>query len=150
MSSVCKLSLFYIILKFSDFYELFFISSVLSIIIGTIAALNQTKIKRLIAYSGITNFGFILLGASLNNSLGAEITFFYLFIYILSNFFLILIIKICNNNYIYIIELSNIYYRNKILSVILVVFIFSVAGIPPFLGFLNKLFLIDFDLVDFV
>ena len=142
LSSVCKLSLFYIILKLNNFYELLFISSVLSIVIGTIAALNQTKIKRLIAYSGITNFGFILLSASLNNSLGIEITFFYLFIYILSNFFFILILIVCNNNFTFIIEFSSTYYKNKTLSTVLIIFIFSIAGVPPFLGFLNKLFLI--------
>ena len=49
---------------------------------------------------------------------------------------------IYNYDYVFIIELSNIYYKSKILSIILMIFIFSIAGLPPLLGFLSKLFLI--------
>jgi NADH:ubiquinone oxidoreductase subunit 2 (subunit N) len=115
----------------------------LSIIIGTIAGFNQTKIKRLIAYSGVSNFGFIIIALSLNNIIGIEICLLYLFIYLFTNLFIIMILVLYKNNIEFIIELSGYLMNNKILTIALVVIIFSIAGIPPFLGFLNKFILIS-------
>jgi NADH:ubiquinone oxidoreductase subunit 2 (subunit N) len=62
--------------------DLLLISAMLSMIFGTLGALNQNKIKRLVAYSGISHMGFILLGIALFNIYGQEASFVYLLIYI--------------------------------------------------------------------
>lgn len=115
----------------------------LSIIIGTIAGFNQTKIKRLIAYSGISNFGFIIISLSLNNIIGIETCLLYLFIYLFTNLFIIIILIVYNFNIEFIIELSGYFMNNKILTIALIIMIFSIAGIPPLLGFLSKFIIIS-------
>lgn len=143
LSSLCKLSIFIILLKFNNHFEVFMILGALSIIIGTIAGFNQTKIKRLIAYSGISNFGFIIISLSLNNIIGIETCLLYLFIYLFTNLFIIIILIVYNFNIEFIIELSGYFMNNKILTIALIIMIFSIAGIPPLLGFLSKFIIIS-------
>nr|YP_001648634.1 NADH dehydrogenase subunit 2 [Hydra oligactis]ABW76612.1 NADH dehydrogenase subunit 2 [Hydra oligactis] len=143
LSSLCKLSIFIILLKFNNHFEIFMILGALSIIIGTIAGFNQTKIKRLIAYSGISNFGFIIISLSLNNIIGIETCLLYLFIYLFTNLFIIIILIVYNFNIEFIIELSGYLMNNKILTIALIIMIFSIAGIPPLLGFLSKFIIIS-------
>lgn len=91
--------------------------SILSIIIGTLGALNQTKIKRLLAYSGISHIGFILLGLSLLSKGGYEISFIYLLIYVLTILGIFILINFSNfNPNDYLIDLSNINLNNKLIA----------------------------------
>lgn len=143
LSSLCKLSIFIILLKLNNHFEILMILGALSIIIGTIAGFNQTKIKRLIAYSGISNFGFIVISLSLNNIIGIETCLLYLFIYLFTNLFIIIILIVYNFNIEFIIELSGYLMNNKILTIALIIMIFSIAGIPPLLGFLSKFIIIS-------
>nr|BAR90810.1 NADH dehydrogenase subunit 2 [Hydra vulgaris] len=143
LSSLCKLSIFIILLKFNNNFEMLMFLGGLSIVIGTIAGFNQTKIKRLIAYSGISNFGFIIISLSLNNIIGIEICLLYLFIYLFTNLFIIMILISYKDNIEFIIELSGYFMNNKILTIALVIITFSIAGIPPLLGFLSKFILIS-------
>jgi len=143
LSSLCKLSVFMILLKLNNYFEIFMFLGVLSIIIGTIAGFNQTKIKRLIAYSGISNFGFIIISLSLNNIVGMETCLLYLFIYLFTNLFIIVILIIYNLNIEFIIELNNYFMNNNILTISFIIMIFSIAGIPPLLGFLSKFIIIS-------
>nr|BAR90841.1 NADH dehydrogenase subunit 2 [Hydra vulgaris] len=143
LSSLCKLSIFIILLKFNNNFEMLMFLGGLSIVIGTIAGFNQTKIKRLIAYSGISNFGFIIISLSLNNIIGIEICLLYLFIYLFTNLFIIMILILYKDNIEFIIELSGYFMNNKILTIALVIITFSIAGIPPLLGFLSKFILIS-------
>ena len=142
LSSLPKLSIFILLIKFNDFYEIIMIFGVISILIGAIAGFNQTKIKRLIAYSGISNFGFVILSLSLNNIIGLDICLLYFFIYNFTNLFIVVIFLNFKNNIEYIIELNNSYINNKFLSISLLITIFSIAGIPPLLGFLSKFIII--------
>lgn len=116
--------------------------SLLSISIGTLGALNQTKLKRLLAYSGISHMGFIIIGYSMLNSLGLTVGSLYLIIYMLTMLcVLILIMNITSNNE-YIIELGGIKFINKILAISLILLVLSIAGIPPLSGFMSKWYLI--------
>ncbi len=135
------------------------ISSLLSLIIGTIVGLTQFRIKRLFAYSTISHVGFILLALSISSIESTQAFIFYLLQYSISNLnaFIILItigfsfyyhtsenkehenLLDKNNSPIQLInQLKGYFYVNPILSLSLGITIFSFAGIPPLLGFFGK------------
>jgi NADH:ubiquinone oxidoreductase subunit 2 (subunit N) len=112
--------------------------SLFSIIVGTLGALNQTKLKRLLAYSGISHMGFIILGYNILSNEGFMVSNLYLIIYTLTmiSVFILIINSSVDNQYV--IELSGLKFINKILSITFVLLILSIAGIPPLSGFISK------------
>ena len=124
------------ILGFSNF---FIVCSVLSIVIGTIGAVNQTKIRRLLAYSGITHMGFILLSLSIVGIKTYEAGFIYLIIYMISLLGIFFVIYSTFSTEVqYIIELGGLNISSKILALTWGVLFLSIAGIPPLSGFISK------------
>jgi NADH-ubiquinone oxidoreductase chain 2 len=130
---------------------LFLISSFLSLIIGTVVGLAQTKIKRLLAYSTISHIGFILLALALNTEQSIDSLLFYIIQYSITNLNVFLIIIALsylnsNNNKIkdisYISELKGQFFFNPLLSLSLSICLFSMAGIPPLIGFYSKQFVL--------
>jgi NADH-ubiquinone oxidoreductase chain 2 len=135
---------------------LLLISSLLSLIIGTVVGLTQIKIKRLLAYSTISHIGFILLALAINSVQSIDSFIFYIIQYTLTNLntFLILIAigYIINKNIIInkgsekdinlISELKGLFFSNPILSISLTICLLSMAGTPPFLGFFSKQFVL--------
>jgi NADH-ubiquinone oxidoreductase chain 2 len=145
--------------------NLILISSIISLIIGSTVGLSQIKIKRLLAYSTISHLGFILLALAINTEQSIESLLFYIIQYSLTNFniFLILIAlgifihsiiyddkqnsnkveyKGTENDIQYIKELKGIFFENPILSLSLSICLFSMAGIPPLIGFFSKQFVL--------
>jgi NADH-ubiquinone oxidoreductase chain 2 len=174
--------------------NLLILSSLISLIIGSLLGLSQVKIKRLLAFSSISHIGFLLLSLSINTEISIESFFFYLIQYTLTNLniFLILlafgiildplsyfkgsltnIIKLDQKNSInynkknnnkeaniilsyseldlvknsseglvkdinFISELKGVFNINPILSLSLAICLFSMAGVPPLLGFFAK------------
>ena len=135
------------------------VSSLLSMIIGTVVGLAQFRIKRLLAYSTISHVGFILLALSINSIESIQAFIFYLIQYSISNLnaFIILIsigfsyfwyindskefkeLVDKNNSPIQLInQLKGYFYINPVLSLSLVITIFSFVGIPPLMGFFAK------------
>jgi NADH-ubiquinone oxidoreductase chain 2 len=135
------------------------ISSLLSLIIGTIGGLTQFRIKRLFAYSTISHVGFILLALSISSIESIQAFIFYIIQYSISNLnaFIILItmgfslysyisdnkefnnLLEKNNSPIQLIsQLRGYFYINPFLSLSLAITIFSFAGIPPLTGFFAK------------
>ena len=113
-----------------------------SIIIGTLGALNQTKLKRLLAYSGVSHMGFIVLGYTIQSNSSLTVGSMYLLIYILITMsFLVLIINNNKKNN-FIIELGALKFTNKVLSITIILIILSIAGVPPLSGFISKWYLI--------
>lgn len=139
LSTLPKISVLTIILQIIGYSNFFVLCALLSIIIGTIGALNQTKLKRLLAYSGISHMGFILLGLGILNNQGYESSFIYLFIYIITmvGLFLLINFTLFTKNY-YLIELGGQNLSNKIIAFSWGVFFLSIAGIPPLSGFISK------------
>lgn len=146
----------YSVLGLDTIKYLFLISSLFSLIIGTVVGLTQIKIKRLLAYSTISHIGFILLALSINSVQSIDSFIFYIIQYTLTNLntFLILIAigYILNNNILinkgsekdinYISELKGLFFSNPILSISLTICLLSMAGTPPFLGFFSKQFVL--------
>lgn len=138
LSTIPKISVIFIIFQLGFFSDLLIFCSTLSIILGVFGALNQTKLKRLIAYSGISQIGFLsLLFYSLDN-LYLELSVIYIFIYfisLISILFILIRFNLSNNSFI--IELQN-KEINELENIIMILLIFSLAGIPPLAGFINK------------
>lgn len=107
-----------------------------SIIIGSIGAINQTKIKRLLAYSAIAHMGFMLLGIGIGTIESILATFIYIGIYMimsLNTFSIVL-----NKGYNYISEFSGLSRKDPLLALTLGLGFLSIAGIPPLAGFYSK------------
>jgi len=144
--------------EFSWTYGLL-ISSLLSLIVGTVVGLTQFRIKRLLAYSTISHVGFILLALSISSIESTQAFIFYLIQYTISNlniFFILITIGFSlygyisrnkefnnlldkNNSPIQLIsQLKGYFYINPLLSLSLAITIFSFVGIPPLVGFFAK------------
>tara|TARA_Y100000310_G_scaffold345799_1_gene470122 strand:+ start:13455 stop:13865 length:411 start_codon:yes stop_codon:yes gene_type:complete len=114
-------------------------------IIGVIGACNQTKIKRFIAYSGIANMGNIILCLTLNNKYNSIVSIIYLIIYLINlNLLLIILEKLKLTLNSYIIEINSIKNNSSFLYLLFIIILFSLAGIPPLIGCIPKLYLIFF------
>lgn len=140
--------------------NLLLISSLLSLIIGTVVGLAQNKIKRLLAYSTISHIGFMLLALAINTEQSIDALIFYIIQYTITNLntFLIIIALsyIINQSLIkedkklilyikdlkFLSDLKGQFYSNPILSLSLSICLFSMAGIPPLLGFFSKQFVL--------
>jgi NADH-quinone oxidoreductase subunit N len=125
--------------------------SVASMLLGAFAAINQTNIKRLMAYSSIGNMGYALIGlAAAGHSGDAEISaggvegmLIYLAIYMFMNigtFACILLMRRQGRHVEDISALAGLGKSNPALALALGIFMFSMAGIPPLAGFLGKLY----------
>lgn len=126
--------------------EIFFFCALLSIVIGTLGALYQIKLKRLLAYSAISHVGFLLIGFLSFNSWSIFSLFFYLVIYIiisLNIFTLLLVLRKVDNNLKIkkINEISILSKSNPLLAINFCLILFSIAGIPPLSGFYSKLYI---------
>lgn len=135
------------------------LSSLFSLIIGTVVGLTQFRIKRLFAYSTISHVGFILLALSINSIESIQAFIFYLMQYSISNLnaFIVLVAigfslycytndekeykKLAdkNNSPIQLIsQIKGYFYINPVLAISLAITIFSFVGIPPLIGFFAK------------
>lgn len=143
---IVKQLLFQTFIDDTNIQYLFIFIGFISVITGTINAFYQTRIKRFLAYAGITHFGFICLGLSTQDLIGYIGVLLYLFIYILTNIGIFTILLLCQKierkPIIYISQLKNIFHSNEQLFLIFLTIILSFAGIPPFAGFFSKLFIL--------
>lgn len=141
-----NMNLHFLLLKSYIFNDMFFYVAILSIMIGSLGALYQNKIKRLLAYSAINHVGYLLIGFLTFTSFSIASLFFYLFIYIIIsiNLFILLIIlrKYTNNLKIKkISEYAIIFKSYPILAINFSILLFSIAGIPPLVGFYSKFYI---------
>ena len=118
--------------------------SIASMLFGAIAAIGQTNLKRLIAYSSIGHVGYALAGLATGSNDGIQSSVIYITIYILMNlglFSCLLMMKRDNNYYENIDDLSGLSKNHPLLSLSLLVILFSLAGIPPLAGFFAKFYI---------
>jgi len=117
---------------------------IFSIVIGNLAALVQTNIKRLLGYSSIAHMGYMLLGLGATTIEGYTAALFYLVSYLVMTIgaFAVLILL---NKQIHVDDIKSIQGLNKrdpILAGSMLLILFSMAGVPPLVGFLSKLFVL--------
>lgn len=136
-----KISVFSLLISISPNTRLLLLAAILSLLIGSIGALNQTRINKILAYSGILNMGFILVGILTNSYIGLEVAILYLIFYVISFSLFLLIIDSFQNKSIS--DLAGFSTHNTVLSVTLGLLILSIAGIPPFSGFLVKWLILE-------
>ena len=118
-----------------------------SIVLGAVGAIGQANIKRLMAYSSINNIGFALIGLACGTEQGAQAVLIYMAIYIvmtLGAFLCILQMRDRNGLQVETIaSLAGLWRANGWLAAAFVVFMFSLAGIPPLFGFWAKFAVFD-------
>jgi len=121
--------------------ELLMLAGVLSILVGSIGAINQTKIKRLLAYSAIGHVGFMLLGIGVATYSSIQATIIYMILYIVMtvNSFTIVLNQGINK----IVELRSMSRRNGVLGMTMGLGLMSIAGVPPLGGFYNKFLVVQ-------
>jgi NADH-quinone oxidoreductase subunit N len=134
-----KLAVFFLLLRLRTFSFLDVLSwvSVVSILFGAVMALRQQNLRRLLAYGGISQMGFVLLGYSLKTNAGFVDAVVYLGVYALvfNGFFLALKplkgIETVD-------DLKGLFQKNPALAFLIGIMILSFAGIPPIAGFWTK------------
>lgn len=116
--------------------------SVVTMTLGNIAALRQENMKRMLAYSSIAHAGYILMGAVVMNSQGLQSVLVYLVTYLFMNLgaFLVVIAVYNHTGSFDIKDYNGLMRRSPFLTVAMSFFMLSLMGIPPFAGFLGKLY----------
>ena len=118
--------------------------SIASMILGSVAAISQKNLKRLIAYSSISHMGYALAGISTGTNQGIQSSITYISIYLIMNlaFFSCLFMMKKNDKYYENLDdLSGISKKHPVLSFCFLIILFSLAGIPPLAGFFAKFYI---------
>ncbi len=125
-------------------YNMLFILSLVTIIIGNLFAIRQNNFKRFLAFSSIAQVGFILVGISGSSELATTSVVYFVLIYLFSNLAAFGVVAVVSSitgkeN---ITDYKAFYKTNPVLSWILTIALFSLAGVPPTAGFFGKFFLL--------
>jgi NADH-quinone oxidoreductase subunit N len=137
-----------VVTVFGGLHEIWFntllVFTGLTLVIGNVTALYQTTFKRLLAYSGISNAGYLLIAIVAYNTHSASIVLYYSVVYsiaTIASFSIFIAVK----EHLGVDELENFkgtYVKNPLLTAALTVSMFSLAGIPPLAGFFAKYYLL--------
>lgn len=120
-----------------------YVTAILTMTIGNLFAIRQQNLKRFLAFSSISQAGYILLGFIGGNQLGMASVIYYVLVYIFSNLGAFGVVTAISNatgkeN---IDDYNGLYHTNPGLSLVMTLALFSLAGIPPVAGFFGKFFL---------
>ena len=127
-----------------------------SVFVGTFFAIYQKRFKRIVIYSSIAQIGFLILGLTTSTLSGLSSVYFFLIVYLISSLLLWSFITLFymfqkKLNFfekkilipMYLPNLVNFFQKNPLWSLLLTFIFFSLAGIPPFIGFFSKFFIIN-------
>jgi NADH-quinone oxidoreductase subunit N len=128
-----------------DWQQVIALLSVLSMFLGAIAAIGQTNIKRLMAFSSIAHMGYALMGLAAGTAFGVQAMLVYMVIYVTMNVGTFAFILMMQKDGAPVADIGslNMYAKNnpgRALSML--VLLFSLAGVPPMLGFFGKLYVL--------
>ncbi|MBI5342419.1 MAG: NADH-quinone oxidoreductase subunit N [Deltaproteobacteria bacterium] len=126
-----------------DWTLLFGVLSAVTMSVGNLVAVNQTNVKRLLAYSSIAHAGYMLMGFVLLTPAGLQAILFYLVVYLFMNLgaFYVVILVANGTRSENISDYSGLGSRAPFAAVSLAIFLFALTGIPPFSGFIGKVYL---------
>ena len=130
---------------------IFQIVCAISLLVGVYGAITQKVIKRLLAFSSINHIGFMLLGIMSYQFMSEGTLFFYLIIYLITTFgiFAVLLnLRTVEGEFTKISQLNVLRFTSNSKSISMLVFFFSLAGIPPFAGFFAKFFILSASITD--
>lgn len=116
---------------------------ILTITIGNLFAIRQKNMKRFLAFSSVSQAGYIMLGIIADNAMGTAAMMFYILVYIFSNLAAFGVIQAIENGAgkVDMDSYKGLYKTNPRLSFAMMLAMFSLAGIPPFAGFFSKFFI---------
>ncbi len=129
----------------ADWQQVMALLSVLSMFLGAVAAIGQTNIKRLMAFSSIAHMGYALMGLAAGTALGVEAMLVYMAIYLTMNIGTFAFILMMERDGAPVTDIGalNMYARrNPGRAFAMLVLLFSLAGVPPMLGFFGKLYVL--------
>jgi len=127
----------------STWQKIIYVTAVLTMTVGNLFAIRQQNFKRFLAFSSISQAGYILLGFIGGNQLGMASVIYYILVYIFSNLAAFGVVAAISNakGKESIDEYNGLYQTNPGLSLIMLLALFSLGGIPPLAGFFGKFFL---------
>ncbi len=123
--------------------QILILVGVVSIIFGALAAIKQTNIKRLLAYSSISHMGFVILGLGSASAAGLESSLFYTVLYIfmsIGTFAMLQMMRRSDTDVSDVIDLSGLASQRPVLAAGMSILMLSMAGIPPMAGFWGKFY----------
>ncbi|GIR39038.1 MAG: NADH-quinone oxidoreductase subunit N [Rhodobacterales bacterium] len=126
--------------------QVIIIISVLSMFLGSVAAIGQNNIKRLMAYSSIGHIGFVLMGVASGTDKGISAVLIYMVLYIIMNIGVFVFILNMERNGVAVTTINSLNMYNNVSksqTLFLTVLLFSLAGIPPLAGFFGKFFIFN-------
>lgn len=112
-----------------------------TMVVGSVLAIAQSDVKRMLAYSSIAHAGFILIGVAAGSRTGTEASMFYLFAYaamILGCFGAVMLVSVRGERHLDLTSYRGLARRSPFLGAVIAVFVLSLAGIPPTIGFIAK------------
>jgi len=128
---------------FNYLQQLLILSAILSLLIGSLGALNQSKIKRLLAYSAIGHIGFLLIGVATGTLNGLVATLIYFILYIVMSIIsFTIVLFICPSSANFLNMLIGLSRTHRVLAITLALCFLSIAGVPPLAGFISKLYIL--------
>jgi NADH-quinone oxidoreductase subunit N len=150
MSSATKVAAFFALIRILDvafqplswdWTPVIVTLAAISVVLGSVLAIAQTDIKRMLAYSSVAHAGFILTALSAPNSIGIRAAMFYLVAYAavtLGSFGVVMLVSAKGEEQTAISDYAGLHRRSPLLAALMTIFLLSLAGIPPTAGFIAK------------
>lgn len=127
-----------------EWSQVFWVLAVLTMTVGNITALRQDNIKRVLAYSSIAHAGYALVGLVAGNGTGTAGILFYMLSYAFMNigaFAIIILVAKKGETNGNVSDFAGLAFKRPVLAVVMTIFLFSLAGMPPTAGFIGKFYL---------
>lgn len=157
LATVSKVAVFALLMRFlaetpvgqqETIMTIFAVIAALTIFVGNLLALQQANLKRLLAYSSVAHFGYLLVAVVANNSLSSEAINLYLVIYALSTLGTFGVVTLVSSPFSgqdtdHISDFQGLFWKRPYLAIVFTIMILSLAGIPLTAGFIGKFFIMS-------